>query len=116
MRSTSAILDFDGRQASFVCSTQLEPDQRVHLLGTTGRLEVEIPFNIPPDRPTRLVLAAGGDPPVAPGLTVFEIPTCDPYTAEADAFARAIRDGLPAPVPAEDALGNMRVIERILAF
>jgi predicted dehydrogenase len=112
----SAILDFDGRQASFVCSTQLEPDQRVHLLGTTGRLEVEIPFNIPPDRPTRLVLSAGGDPPVSPGLTVFEIPTCDPYTAEADAFARALREGLPAPVPAEDALGNMRVIERILAF
>jgi predicted dehydrogenase len=113
---TSAILDFDGRQASFVCSTQVEPDQRVHLFGTKGRLEVEIPFNIPPDRPTRLVLAAGGDPPVSPGLTVFEIPACDPYTAEADAFARAVRDGLPAPVPAEDALGNMRVIERILAF
>jgi len=113
---TSAILDFDGRQASFVCSTQLEPDQRVHLFGTKGRLEVEIPFNIPPDRPTRLVLAAGGEPPVAPGLTVFEIPTCDPYTAEADAFARALREGLPPPVPAEDALGNMKVIERILAF
>jgi predicted dehydrogenase len=113
---TSAILDFDGRQASFVCSTQLESDQRVHLLGTTGRLEVEIPFNIPPDRPTRLVLAAGGEPPVAPGLTVFEIPTCDPYTAEADAFARAVRDGLPPPVPVEDAIGNMQVIERVLAF
>ena len=52
---TSAVLDFDGRQATFTCSTQLEPDQRVHLLGTTGRLEVEIPFNIPPDRPTRVV-------------------------------------------------------------
>jgi predicted dehydrogenase len=113
---TSAILDFDGRQASFICSTQLEPDQRVHLFGTKGRLEVEIPFNIPPDRPTRLVLAAGGEPPVAPGLTVFEIPACDPYTAEADAFARAVRDGLPPPVAAEDAVGNMRVIERILAF
>ena len=59
---TSAMLDFGGRQATFTCSTQLEPDQRVHLLGTAGRLEVEIPFNIPPDRPTRVVLAAGGDP------------------------------------------------------
>ena len=68
---TSAVLDFDGRQATFVCSTQLESDQRVHLLGTTGRLEVEIPFNIPPDRPTRGCLASGGDPPVAPGLTVL---------------------------------------------
>ena len=59
---TSAVLDFGGRQAAFTCATQLEPDQRVHLLGTTGRLEVEIPFNIPPDLPTRVVLAAGGDP------------------------------------------------------
>ena len=59
---TSAVLDFGGRQATFTCATQLEPDQRVHLLGTTGRLEVEIPFNIPPDLPTRVVLAAGGDP------------------------------------------------------
>ncbi len=112
---TTAILDFDGRQASFTCATQLETDQRVHLLGTTGRLEVEIPFNIPPDRPTRVVRAAGGNPPVAPGLTIFEVPACDPYTAQADAFARAVRDGTAVPVPPVDAAGNMRVIERILA-
>ena len=65
---TSAVLDFGGRQATFTCSTQIEDDQRVHLIGTAGRLLVEIPFNIPPDRPTRIVLAAGGDPPVAPDL------------------------------------------------
>ena len=112
----SAVLDFDGgRQATFTCSTQLEPDQRVHLLGTAGRLEVEIPFNIPPDLPTRVVLAAGGDPPVAPELTVHEFPPCDQYTAMADAFARAVRDGSPVPTPPEDAIGNMTVIERILA-
>jgi predicted dehydrogenase len=113
---TSAVLDFEGgRQATFTCSTQLEPDQRVHLLGTAGRLEVEIPFNIPPDLPTRVVLAAGGDPPVAPDLTVYELPPCDQYTVQGDAFSRAVRDGLPAPTPPEDAVGNMRVIEQILA-
>ena len=92
---TSAVLDFDGRQASFVCSTQLEDDQRVHLLGTAGRLEVEIPFNIPPDRPTRVVLASGGTPPVSPELTVFELPPCDQYTVQGDAFSRAVAEGLP---------------------
>ena len=113
---TSAVLDFAaGRQATFTCATQLEPDQRVHLLGTAGRLEVEIPFNIPPDLPTRVVLAAGGDPPVAPDLTVYELPPCDQYTVQGDAFSRAVRDGLPAPTPPEDAIGNMRVIEQILA-
>jgi predicted dehydrogenase len=114
---TSAVLDFEGgRQATFTCATQLEPDQRVHLLGTTGRLEVEIPFNIPPDLPTRVVLAAGGDPPVAPDLTVYELPPCDQYTVQGDAFSRAVRDGLPAPTPPADAIGNMRVIEQILAM
>jgi predicted dehydrogenase len=112
---TSAVLDFDGRHASFVCATQLEPDQRVHLLGTAGRLTVEIPFNIPPDRPTRVVLAAGGDPPVAPGLTVHELAACDPYTAQADAFSRVVRSGGPPPIPSDDCIGNLRVIERILA-
>ena len=111
----SAVLEFDGgRQATFTCSTQLEPDQRVHLLGTSGRLEVEIPFNIPPDLPTRVVLAAGGDPPVAPDLTVYEFPPCDQYTAMADGFARAVADGSLVPTPPEDAIGNMTVIERIL--
>jgi predicted dehydrogenase len=112
---TSALLDFGDRHAAFTCSTQLESDQRVHLLGTTGRLEVEIPFNIPPDRPTRIIRASGGVPPVAPGLTMFEVPACDPYVAEADAFATAVRTGGPSPVPPEDAIGNMSVIERILA-
>ncbi len=112
---TSAVLDFDGRHATFTCSTQLEPDQRVHLLGSAGRLEVEIPFNIPPDRPTRVVLTAGGDPPVAPQQTVFELPAADQYAAMADAFATAVRAGSSAPVAPEDAIGNMRVIEQILA-
>lgn len=112
---TSAVLGFPGgRQASFVCSTQLEPDQHVSLLGTSGRIEIEIPFNIPPDRPTRIEVVSGGDPPVSPGRTEWEIPTCDPYTAQGDAFAAVIRGAAPS-VPPEDAIANMRVIERVLA-
>jgi predicted dehydrogenase len=112
---TSAVLDFERGQATFLCSTQVEPDQRVHLLGTAGRLEVEIPFNIPPHLPTRVVLTAGGDPPVAPDLTVYEVAAEDPYTAMADAFATAVAEGGPSPLPPADAIGNMAVIERILA-
>jgi predicted dehydrogenase len=111
---TSAVLDFGGRQATFTCSTQIEDDQRVHLIGTAGRLLVEIPFNIPPDRPTRIVVAAGGDPPVAPDLEVIEVPAADPYAVQADAFSTAVREGSAVPLPAVDAVGNMAVIERIL--
>jgi predicted dehydrogenase len=110
---SSAVLDFGGRHATFACSTQIEDDQRVHLVGTEGRLLVEIPFNIPPDRPTRIIRAAGGDPPVAPAIDVITVPPADPYTVQADAFSAAIREGAPVPIPPEDALGTLGVIERI---
>jgi predicted dehydrogenase len=110
---SSAVLDFDGRQATFTCSTQIEDDQRVDLIGTEGRLLVEIPFNIPPDRPTRIVRAAGGDPPVAPHIEVITVAAADPYAVQADAFAAAIRDGAPVPIDPQDAIGNLAVIERI---
>ena len=112
---SSAVLDFGGRHATFTCSTQMEDDQRVHLVGTEGRLLVEIPFNIPPDLPTRIIRAAGGDPPVAPDVEVITIPPADPYAVQADAFAAAVRDGVPVPIPPEDAIGTLAVIERILA-
>jgi predicted dehydrogenase len=112
---TSAVLDFDGRHAGFVCSTQMESDQRVDIHGTEGRIAVEIPFNIPPDIPTRILVIAGGDPPVSPGIEVHEFPAADPYTVQADDFSRAVRSGSPAPVPPEDAVANLEVIERIFA-
>ena len=59
---TSAILEFAGRQATFTCSTEIEDDQRVHLVGTAGRLVVPIPFNIPPDRPTQIIRRRGRQP------------------------------------------------------
>jgi predicted dehydrogenase len=112
---TSAVLDFGGRHATFTCSTQLEDDQRVHLMGTAGRLLVEIPFNIPPDRPTRVIRAAGGNPPVEPGIEIIEIPPADQYAEQCDAFSAAIRSGRPVPTLPSDAVANMVVIERILA-
>ena len=110
---TSALLDFDGRHATFVCSTQLEPSQRVELLGTAGRVVIDIPFNIPPDRPTRLQRIAGGDPPVAPHVEVVPIPIADPYAVQADAFSRAIRLERDVPIPPADAVANLAVIERL---
>ncbi|MDP9495711.1 MAG: Gfo/Idh/MocA family oxidoreductase, partial [Actinomycetota bacterium] len=92
---TSAVLDFGGRHATFTCSTQLEDDQSVVLSGTTGRLEIEVPFNIPPDRPTRLLHFAGGDPPVSPHFEVHEFEPVDQYGIQADAFSRAIRNDSP---------------------
>jgi predicted dehydrogenase len=112
---TSALLSFGNGVASFTCSTRVEPDQQVDIYGTTGRISIGIPFNIPPDRPTLVYLTAGGDPPVAPATEVLEFAPADPYAAEADAFAAAVLDGQPLPVPPQDAVANMAVIDRIFA-
>ncbi|WP_052668695.1 Gfo/Idh/MocA family protein [Nitriliruptor alkaliphilus] len=112
---SSAALTFPGGgQASFTCSTRAEPDQRVHIVGTRGRIDIEIPFNIPPDRETRITVTAGGDPPVAPDTEVHTFAPADAYALQATAFARAILDGTPTPAPIEDAIANMRVIDTIL--
>ena len=112
---TSAILDFEGGVATFTCSTRAESDQRVDIYGTEGRISIEIPFNIPPDRPTRIFVTAGGDPPVAPATETLAFDAADPYACEADRFADAVLDGVPLPVEPEDAVANMRVIEAIFA-
>ncbi|MBI3746761.1 MAG: Gfo/Idh/MocA family oxidoreductase [Chloroflexi bacterium] len=110
---TSAILEFEGGVATFTCSMRAEDDQRVHVYGTEGRLEMDIPFNIPPDRPTHIRRFHGGEPPVRPAGEVLTFEAADPYGVEAAAFAAAVLDGLPVPVPPSDAVANLGVIQRI---
>jgi predicted dehydrogenase len=110
-RLTSAILEFEGGgQAIFNCSTQLVPYQRVHFFGTKGRIEIEIPFNAPKDR-TR-IFVDGGDLFGTERVTE-EFPICDQYTLQGDQFSKAILDDGEVPVPLEEAIRNMKVIEAI---
>ncbi len=111
-RLTSGVLDFGAGRATFTCSTQLVPHQRVELVGTRGRVEVEVPFNAPPDRPTRIFVddgsALGGR-----DAEVIEFPVCDQYTVQGDLFSRAVREGTAQAVPLEDAVNNMAVIDAL---
>jgi predicted dehydrogenase len=109
-RLTSALLEFPSGQAMFTCSTQLVPYQRMQIFGTKGRIEIEIPFNAPKDRPTRILIDDGRDL-FGGGITVETFPTCDQYTLQGDAFSRALREGTSVPVPLTDAIKNMAVIE-----
>jgi len=111
----SGTMAFGNGIASFTCATQLEPDQRVHVYGTEGRILVEIPFNIPPSLPTRILLTTGRRAPEAWQTEVLEIPAADAYAAQADAFAASVLDGEPSPLPLSDALGNVRTLERLFA-
>jgi predicted dehydrogenase len=113
-RLASAILEFPGGHSIFTCSTQLIPYQRVNFLGTRGRIELEIPFNAPPDRPTRLFIDSTGDL-TGSGVSTETFPACDQYTLQGEAFAKAVREGTEVPVPLEDSIGNMAVIEAIFS-
>ena len=111
-RLTSAILDFPSGHSIFTCSTQLVPYQRVQFLGTRGRMELEIPFNAPKDRPTRLLIDEGGDL-FGKNITTETFSVCDQYTLQGDAFSRAVLENTDVPVSLEDGIKNMAVIEAI---
>jgi predicted dehydrogenase len=90
----------------------LVPYQRIHFLGTRGRIELEIPFNAPLDRPTRLFIDDGGDL-FGKNISTETFPTCDQYTLQGDAFSKAVLENTEVPVSLEDAIKNMAVIEAI---
>jgi predicted dehydrogenase len=107
---TSAIMEFEAGSSTFTCSTLRAPYQRVNIFGTTGRIEIEIPFNAPPDRPCRIWLQTGG---MDENIEEIMFDICDQYTLQADAFGRAILSSEPVPTPLADAVANIRVIERV---
>jgi predicted dehydrogenase len=106
-RLASAIMDFGRGTATFTCGTQLVDYQRVNILGTQGRVEIEIAFNAPPDRPCRMWHQRGDE------VEEILLPVADQYTIQGDLFAQAILNDTPVPTPIEDAVANMQVIERI---
>ena len=109
-RLSSLIMDFERGQSIGTCSTQVVAYQRVHVVGTTGRIEIEIPFNAPPDRPCR-IFVDDGRTLSGEGRETIEIPTVDQYTVQGDLFSRAILDNGPVAYPLEDTVANMKVIE-----
>ena len=113
-RIADGVLDFGTGSSTFTCSTQLAPYQRVNAFGTDGRLELEIPFNAPPDVPCVLWRQSGRAGEYAAPVRE-ELPVADQYTVQAEAFARAILDDTPVPTPLSDAVANLRVIEALRA-
>ncbi len=113
---TSAILEFPGGgQAGFTCSIRAEEYQRAQIFGSNGHIEVAVPFNNPSDHPGRIFLSRGGDPPAAPDTETVTFDPVDQYTIQAELFARAVLEDTPLPVPIDDAIANMTVIDSILA-
>ena len=108
-RLVSGILDFGRGSATFTFGTQLQRYQRVHVFGTTGRVELEIPLNAPTDVPCKLWHGRGD------AIEEILVPATDQYTAMADLFARAVLDDTQVPTPLSDGVANMRLIDALKA-
>ena len=106
-RKASGIMDFGTGTGTFTCSTQVVPYQRVQIVGTTGRIEIEIPFNAPPDKETRIWYQSGDN------IEETTFPICNQYELQGNAFSKAILEDTPVPTPLSDAIENMEVIDAI---
>ena len=107
-RICSGILDFVQGTSTFTCSTQLVPYQRVNVFGTKGRIEIEIPFNAPPDKPCKILFQNNEI------IEEIEIEICDQYTIQGDLFSLAVLKNEKVPTPIEDAVENMKVLEAVI--
>jgi predicted dehydrogenase len=110
---TAAVLRFPTGTATFACATALEHGQWVHIMGEGGRIELWIPFNIPPDLPTYVTVTKGGTPPVAPDIRRIDFPAADQYATQADAFAAHVLDGAPPAITPAESLATMRTIDAV---
>ena len=107
-RLCAAVMEFERGTSSFTCSTQASPYQRVNAFGSAGRIEIQIPFNAPPDEACNVWLED------SQGLQHWQSEPCDQYTIQGDLFAKAVLDDSDVPTPLTDAVANMRVIEAIV--
>jgi predicted dehydrogenase len=107
-RLASGILEFGLGTSTFTCATQLSPYQRVNIFGTTGRIEIEIPFNAPPDQPCKIWYQHGNE------IEEVLFDVCNQYTIQGDQFSQAVLNNTSVPTPIEDAVANMKVIEAII--
>ena len=104
---SSGILDFGITRCMFTSGTQMFPQQEVTIFGSAGVITVTIPFNDFPDIKAKII--------VQTGLKTREV-EFDPvnqYQLEFESFADAVREGKEVPVPPQDAINNMKVIDAL---
>ena len=104
---TTGILDYESARSVFVVSTRTFPDQRVHVFGSSGKLSVEVPFNMYPDIPGCLCVTTGI------GTREIYTETADQYKLQFEAFADAITHEKQLLIPPEDSLANMMIIDSL---
>jgi predicted dehydrogenase len=111
-RLVSGLLRFPSGQAAFTVAGQAALFQQMEIFGTKGRIEVEIPFNAPADHATRILVDDGRDL-VGGGIEAETFAPINQYTLQGDRFSEAVRGLGTVPVPLEDAIANMAVLDAL---
>jgi len=110
--ATSALLDFGGgRQLGLTVSTQSCRYQRVQAVGTSGRIELQFPFNAPRGGAMRIAVDDGGALDGS-GISIETLSEADQYRLRAEAFSRRVRGeqarGSASTTPSRRCASSMR--------
>lgn len=106
-RLASGLLDFGSAQAQFSVSTQAFPAQRIDVVGTAGKLSLQIPYNMYGDVPAEVQVVTGI------GSRTLSCGPAGQYRLMFDAYSESLLEGKAEPTPAEDAIANMKVLDAL---
>ena len=91
---------------------QLSPSQQVALMGSKGRISFDVPWSPYTDRPTRLIIDRS-EQLEEPMVETVAFEPCNQYTLLAEGFSQAVTSGATAPLPLEDSVKNMAVLDAL---
>ena len=95
-------MEFSKGTSVFTVSTQLAPYQSVKIFGEKDHIEINLPFNPPLDKSSTIFFKE--EIRVKPALQ---------YALQGDAFSHSILKGTQVPLPLDDSLSNMMVIDAL---
>lgn len=108
---SSAILDFPSGQTTFTIGTQIVPYQKMQFFGSGNMLEIQIPFNAPPDKICEVHIKKGDL--FERDKEIIQIESIDQYTLQLDAFSEAIMNNKEVAVTLDSSLKNAAVLEAL---
>jgi predicted dehydrogenase len=91
--TTSAIVEFPAGHGVVTASVEAYDTQYVRVVGTRGAIELDMPVNPPRDTTMHVQVTT------EEGARTIDVPAADQFQLEFEAFARAVRERLPMPVP-----------------
>jgi predicted dehydrogenase len=107
-RLVASVLKFENGNSLFTCSTQLDYHQFAKVFGTKGKIEIENPFTPPFNKNEKVTLKLGDD------IEEIIVEPCNHYTVQGDIFSQAILNDTEVFTPFDDAVANMKVIDKII--